>query len=312
MRAGDTLTWIAEAHGTTLRHLARMNHRDPYATLVTGTVLRVPGAARPPRGRTHPYVVQWGDTLTAIAARSGTSVARLARLNGMSAAGTLFAGSTLRIPAAGGVPAAHRAVTARRAHPARPGAGWRGHYRVRPGDTLSAIAARHGVGVRRLARANGLRVRGLLLSGVRLRVPAGHAAGAPTVPAAPWNAGWSIDHWSAHYGVDVHLVRAIAWQESGWNPTLTSAAGAWGTMQVLPGTWRYVEDNLIGAPVAHTPDGDVHVGVALLHHLLGAFGGDEALAVAAYYQGEGATRSFGVLRVSRSYVADVMALRARM
>jgi soluble lytic murein transglycosylase-like protein len=310
VRAGDTLTWIAEAHGTTLGHLAHMNRRNPYATLLTGTVLRVPGRSHPTArasGPTRPYVVQWGDTLTFIAERAHTSAARLAQLNGMSITSTLFAGSTLSIPASAGAPAPkHHA----RGHASRPGAGWRGRYRVRPGDTLSAIAARHGVGLHRLARANGLQVRGVLLSGARLRVPARSAS--PSVPAAPWNAGWSIDHWSAHYGVDVHLVRAIAWQESGWNPSVTSSAGAWGAMQVMPPTWRYVERSLVGSPVAHTPDGDVRVGVALLHHLLGAFNGDEALAVAAYYQGEAATRAFGVLQVSRAYVANVMALRTRM
>ena len=36
------------------------------------------------------------------------------------------------------------------------------------------------------------------------------------------------------------------------------------------------------------------------------------MAVAAYYQGEGATRMFGILPVSEAYVADVMALRTRL
>ena len=155
---------------------------------------------------------------------------------------------------------------------------------------------RFGIGLHRLARSNGLQVNGLLLAGITLRVPSGMAARPATVATGPWSVTASIDAWSAHYGVDAHL----------------SPAGAWGPMQVLPGTWTYVEDVLIGHPVARTADGDVRVGVALLHHLIGAFGGNERLAVAAYYQGERSVRDHGMLSVTRWYVADVMALRGRM
>jgi soluble lytic murein transglycosylase-like protein len=69
---------------------------------------------------------------------------------------------------------------------------------------------------------------------------------------------------------------------------------------------------LIGHPVQRTADGNVRIGVAYLHHLLDEFGGNERLAVAAYYQGPGAVRRFGLLPASQIYVADVMALRQRM
>jgi soluble lytic murein transglycosylase-like protein len=83
-------------------------------------------------------------------------------------------------------------------------------------------------------------------------------------------------------------------------------------MQVTPPTWDFVEQGLIGVPVAHTPDGGIRVGVAFLRHLLVAFQGNVPMAVAAYYQGEGATRMFGILPVSEAYVANVMALRTRL
>jgi len=185
-----------------------------------------------------------------------------------------------------------------------------GSYVVRPGDTLSGIAARFGVGMHRLARANRLRVRGILLAGITLRVPAGSARA--QTPLGPWSVPASIDAWSAHYGVDAALARAVSWQESGFHVNIFSPAGAWGPMQVLPGTWTYAEDVLIGHAVPHTGDGDVRVGVALLHHLIGQFGGNEALAVAAYYQGERSVRERGLLPETRMYVANVMALRGRV
>jgi LysM repeat protein len=315
VRWGDTLTWIAQSHHIGLNRLARMNHRDPYAVLVAGTVLHVPGRTHSGPARAA-YTVQWGDTLSAIAARYHITLRSLARANDLRPRGLLISGTTLRIPGHARThahPRRHRSQTHVRR---RTGAGWRGRYRVHRGDTLTAIGQRFGVGLHRLARANGLRVRALLITGTRLRVPA-HAARARSTGSvapvpAPWSVGWSIDHWSAHYGVDAHLVRAVAWQESGWNPFAVSAAGAWGVMQVTPATWSFVEDGVIGAPVAHTPDGGVRVGVALLRHLLVGFGGNVRLAVAAYYQGETATRMFGVLPVSKPYVANVLALRTRL
>ena len=68
VRWGDTLTWIAQSHHVGLNRLARMNHRDPYAVLVAGTVLHVPGRTHSGPARAT-YTVQWGDTLSAIAAR---------------------------------------------------------------------------------------------------------------------------------------------------------------------------------------------------------------------------------------------------
>ncbi|MBV9797277.1 MAG: LysM peptidoglycan-binding domain-containing protein [Solirubrobacterales bacterium] len=48
------------------------------------------------------YVVQPGDTLSAIAARAGMSVAQLAAANGLNPSGLLLSGSVLRLSGAGG------------------------------------------------------------------------------------------------------------------------------------------------------------------------------------------------------------------
>jgi transglycosylase-like protein with SLT domain/LysM domain-containing protein len=222
----------------------------------------------------------------------------LARMNGISPRGLLLAGSTLHVPAGSGGGGGGGGVA------------MGGSYVVRPGDSLWGIAARFGVGMHRLARANHLRVHGILLAGITLRVPSGSAPAQS--PLDQWSVPASINAWSAHYGVDASLARAVAWQESGFHTNILSPAGAWGPMQVLPGTWTYVEDVLIGHSVPHTGDGDVRIGVALLHHLIGAFGGNEARAVAAYYQGERSVRTRGMLPETRRYVRNVLALRGRV
>jgi soluble lytic murein transglycosylase-like protein len=121
-----------------------------------------------------------------------------------------------------------------------------------------------------------------------------------------------LDHWAAHYGVDAHLVRGLAWMESGYNNRLVSSTGARGIMQIEPYTWRFVESVLIGRRVHHGPSGNIHVGVSYLHHLLGDFHGNERLALAGWYQGEGAVRERGLYRETKRFVRDVLALAARM
>jgi soluble lytic murein transglycosylase-like protein len=122
----------------------------------------------------------------------------------------------------------------------------------------------------------------------------------------------SIVYWSNHYGVDAHLVAALAWMESGFNNEMVSPAGAVGVMQITPDTWDYVEQVLLlGRTVPHDADGNVRIGVAYLHHLLHVFGGDERQALAAYYQGARALQDAGFLPGTKQYVDDIIALKAR-
>ena len=83
-------------------------------------------------------------------------------------------------------------------------------------------------------------------------------------------------------------------------------------IRLLPTTWDYVETVLLKKQVAHDADGNVEVGLAYLKHLLTAFDGNEQLALAGWYQGEKAVRDSGVYAVSKEFVSDVLALRARM
>lgn len=179
-------------------------------------------------------------------------------------------------------------------------------YVVKPGDSLTAIAKRHGTTLSTLARINKLDPAHVLLIGTKLRLPASVSTTSVSTVRA------SLDKWAAHFGVDPRLARALAWMESGYNNSVVSSVGAQGVMQLLPSTWDYVETVLIGHTVQHDADGNVEIGVALLHHLLGAFPGKERLALAAWYQGERSVRKIGPLKESKVFVADVEALKARM
>ena len=92
-----------------------------------------------------------------------------------------------------------------------------------------------------------------------------------------------------------------------------TSANARGVMQVMPGTWDYVQRFLApGRALNPTSAADnVTAGVLYLKSLLQQTGGNEGQAIAAYYQGLGALRSRGVLPETAHYVANVEALRSR-
>ena len=197
---------------------------------------------------------------------------------------------------------------------------------MRPGDTLSALAAGAGVSVGDMAAMNGLDPAGLLIAGTVIKLPSGapapaHAAEpapAPVVPAADpvptatRVSATDIQNVAAQYGVSPSLAAAIAWQESGFNNEMVSSANARGVMQVTPGTWQYVEQNLAGRALdPNSAMDNTTAGVLYLKHLLAQSGGDENTAIAGYYQGMGSVQSRGLYDDTRRYVADVQALRSR-
>ena len=183
-------------------------------------------------------------------------------------------------------------------------------YVVRPGDTLTMIAAKHRTTVRALAKANDLKSVNLVVEGAMLRLPGAVGTG-PAEELSRSTVRAHIDRWAAHYGIPASLARALAWQESGFQTNVTSSVGAWGPMQVIPSTWTFVETVLLGRTVPKTGEGGVEVGMTLLNHLLKRFNGDQRFALAAWYQGERAVRERGFYDETKVFVANVLALTGR-
>jgi peptidoglycan hydrolase-like protein with peptidoglycan-binding domain len=200
-------------------------------------------------------------------------------------------------------------VRATRAHPAAAAPAVQA-YVVQPGDSLTAIADHFEVSLGSLAQRNHLDPANVLIVGTRLTVPVqpAHAA----LAASPTDVRSALDVWAQRLGVSDSLVRALAWMESGYQPNVVSSVGAQGVMQVMPTTRDYVEQVLVGHPIADTVDGNIEVGVLYLRHLLSQFGGDTNLALGAWYQGEAAVRQFGLYQMTKPFVADVLALQQRM
>ena len=266
---------------------------DTLAKLVASSRHHHTGlSAQPPHGT---YIVQPGDSLTAIATHYAVSMPALARLNGLDPTKSLLVGAHLTVPVA--------AASVQTPAPQQT-------YVVQPGDSLTMIATHYEVSMPALARLNHLDPARALLIGTRITVPV--AAAHASLAAAPSDVRSTLDDWAARLGVSTHLVRALSWMESGYQPSVVSSVGARGVLQVMPTTRDYVEQVLVGHPVPHTLDGDVEVGILYLRHLLGQFDGDTRLALAAWYQGEAAVRRFGLYQMTKPFVADVLALQQRM
>jgi soluble lytic murein transglycosylase-like protein len=183
-------------------------------------------------------------------------------------------------------------------------------HAVRPGESFFSIAALYRVSPWQLARENGIPLTHVIVPGQRLVLPAGarRLTSAALVPVSRDEVRAAIDRWSAYYGVDATLARALAWMESGWQQDVVSNVGAIGVMQLLPETWNFVDVVLIGHHTPRTYDGNVQAGVRYLRWQLAEFGGNVRLALAGWYQGARAVRQRGLFDDTKEFVRIVLAL----
>ena len=112
-----------------------------------------------------------------------------------------------------------------------------------------------------------------------------------------------IDALAEQEGLDPALLRAVAWNESHFNPRATSAIGAKGILQVMPGTaLKYGATNL------EDPGQVARAGAHYLRQLLDRYQGDLSKALTAYNAGEDAVDSGQLNDENRRYAPAVLAL----
>ena len=159
--------------------LRKIPTATPYATLPPPTIVTGGGAAPGPQGGENTYVVEPGDSLSAIADKLGTSLEELIRLNDLADPSRLEVGQVLKVPARAGTSgsATPRAPSTPRSTP-RPRTtpqpdGETQTYVVQSGDNASDIADRFGVTLEELAEANDTTVSELrsLEVGQELKIP---------------------------------------------------------------------------------------------------------------------------------------------
>jgi soluble lytic murein transglycosylase-like protein len=114
--------------------------------------------------------------------------------------------------------------------------------------------------------------------------PSAFAAGEETgsVPFAS-----TIEAACAKYGLNPNLLAGLIEQESHFDPTVGSAAGAQGLTELMPETASF-----LGVTDPHDPTQSIEGGARLLSEKLKEFGGDTELALAAYNAGSGAVQQY--------------------
>jgi LysM repeat protein len=152
------------------------------------------GARVPARVAPSQYVVVDGDTISSIGGRFGLSTASVLALNGLGWSSLIFPGQRLTLTTAAAPPAVAPAKPSVAAEITR--------YRVKTGDTISGIAAAHGLSTAAVLSANGLGRASIIFPGQAIVLPqatpatssaaaapnpaSATAAAAPTTPAAAY------------------------------------------------------------------------------------------------------------------------------
>ncbi len=145
-----------------------------------------------------------GDTVGAIAARYGLDVWAVLKMNNLGPATLIYPGQKIKLTGSGGSAPAPSAPAAAPAGPASGGSG--STYTVKSGDTISAIAARHGLGVNAVLQLNGLGATTIIYPGQTIKLggqsaPSAAAAQAPApapssstapAPATPASGSYTI------------------------------------------------------------------------------------------------------------------------
>ena len=161
VQAGNTLSGIAARYGTTVQALAQLNNISNPNLIHVGQVLKIYGDNKPIKKKINfsgTYVVQAGDTLSAIAVRYGTTVQTLAELNHIANPNLIYVGEIIKLPVSDSV---------------KSGASSKQHqttYVVQSGDTLSGIAAKFGTTVQNLVSLNGIANPNLIYVGQVLKI----------------------------------------------------------------------------------------------------------------------------------------------
>ncbi|MCU1520617.1 MAG: lytic transglycosylase [Arthrobacter sp.] len=187
---GDTVSGIAAKFGLDTNAVLTLNNLQGSTIIYPGQKIKLSGdapapAAQPsaPASTGSSYTVKAGDTLGAIAARHGVQLSEVFGWNGLNMGSIIYPGQKIRLGAgtAAPAPAGPAATPAAPAAPASTG----GSYTVTAGDTLGAIAARHGVRLSEVLGWNGLDVSSIIYPGQKIKTGAGTTAPSPSAPAAP-------------------------------------------------------------------------------------------------------------------------------
>lgn len=182
VKAGDGLMALARQFNVSTDTLAALNNMELTDLLYVGQTLKVPASvdfnspttststnsSRASSVASTDYKVQSGDTLIGIANSVGVSPAEIAAINSdFNAKARLQRGQTIKVPASKELVDRHlnnKQIS----------------YKVKSGDTLTAVAKRYNIAITELATANNLKDNANLILGRTITIPAPASGSAAT------------------------------------------------------------------------------------------------------------------------------------
>jgi LysM repeat protein len=359
---GDTISAIAGKYGLNTGEVLKMNNLQPNTIIYPGQKIKLTGSAASPAApapaapaaapsapasSAGSYTVKSGDTLGAIASRHNVSLSEIFSWNGLNMRSIIYPGQKVRVGSgeAAATPAPQPAAAAAAPAPAAPApaAAPGGSYTIKAGDTLSAIASRHGVKLSDILAANQLSMTTVIYPGNKLVIPGASIQPASSTPAATVTPlvpssflGFTypeavvssandnkallnaspvpsrdemrtiVANTARAMGVEPSLALAFAYQESGFNQSAVSPANAMVTMQVIPTSGEWASD-LVGRDLnLLDPYDNATAGVAIIKRLI-ATSKDVDTAIAGYYQGQYSVSKYGMYDDTKAYVAAIKA-----
>ena len=313
VKAGDTLSAIASKYGTTVSKLATLNgiknpaliyvgqkikitnstastsvtktnlHSTSQSTTApastkTSTAVTSSTSATASVAASQSYTVKAGDTLSAIASKYGTTVSKLATLNGIKNPALIYVGQRLTINTATRTTAQTNNTQT-------------GHAREQlvqnnfPGYTYSDAT---------IAAANENK----------------YSLNAMSNTPSKAQVQQMIVNTAKQMGVNPRLALAHAYVESGFDATAVSPANAIGVMQVIPSSGEWASQ-LVGRKLnLLNPQDNITAGVAIIRYLQ-ANASSLDQGIAGYYQGLGGVRKYGMKADTVRYVNVVKQAMSR-
>lgn len=149
VKKGDTLSGIAKKYGTTVRKLVNINGIENPNLILPGQKIKLTETKVKKVTKAVTHFVKKGENLTKIAQKYGTTVDQIVRDNKIKNKNLIYTGQRLTIKTRENAPTT---------------------YVVKPGDTLSEIAADFGTTVAALAKKNNIKNPNLIRVGQRLKI----------------------------------------------------------------------------------------------------------------------------------------------
>ncbi|MGH3654544.1 LysM peptidoglycan-binding domain-containing protein [Glutamicibacter sp.] len=191
VKNGDTLSGIASKHDMSLSDLLSKNDISASKVIFPGNKLTVKGSSSSSSSTTHSkksssssgsstYTVKSGDTLGSIAIKHNMSLSSLLSKNDISASKVIFPGDKIKVKGSSSSGSSSKST------PKKSSSSASSSYTVKSGDTLSGIAAKHGMSLSDLLKINDISASKPIFPGSKIKVSGGSSSSSsPKSTAAP-------------------------------------------------------------------------------------------------------------------------------